>query len=83
MVEFFVPGLEKFQVQQREKNHLHMLLIISGDANVVRDKVEKRINEILSDKKLNDYVRFSSEVVKDIPLDSKTGKFKLILPYKR
>lgn len=82
IVEFFVPGLEKFQLEQTQKNHLHMRLIISGDSEIVCDRVEKRMNEILTGKRLNDFVTFSSEVVDHIKIDSKTGKFKLILPYK-
>jgi len=83
IVEFFVAGLEKFQVEQTQKNHLHMRMIVKGDAQNIQQKAAERMHEILQQKELHTLVTFSSEVVEQIPLDSKTGKFKLILPLKR
>ena len=82
IVEFFVPGLEKFQLEQTQINHLHMRIIVNADAKSVQTKVIERMDEILADKKLDGFVTFTTEVVEHIALDSKTGKFKLILPYK-
>lgn len=82
IVGFFVPGIEKYQLEQTHNNHLLMRMIINGDAEKVQIKTAEKMDEILSEKNLNHFVTFSTEVVEDIAIDSKTGKFKLILPYK-
>ncbi|MEA3290010.1 MAG: hypothetical protein U9Q04_07520 [Campylobacterota bacterium] len=80
--EFFVPGIKKFQIEQTKKNHLLIHIIISGDKDRIIKSAVKRIDEILSIKKLNTFVTFSCEVVDEIPLDKVSGKFKLIVPFK-
>ncbi len=82
IVEFFVPGLEKFQLEQPRKNHLHMRMIVKGDERIVQEKALHRMQEILSDKALQNVVTFSTEIVEHIKQDAKTGKFKLIVPFK-
>lgn len=82
IVEFFIPGLEKFQIEQTNKNHIHMRILAKNDVEFIRQKASERMHEILSQKNLHNTVTFSSEIVEHIPLDVKTGKYKLILPYK-
>ena len=59
-----------------------MRILAKDDAELIRQKAGERIYEILSQKNLHNIVTFSSEIVEHIPLDVKTGKYKLILPYK-
>jgi len=83
IVEFFVPGLEKFQLIQQTSEHLLMRLIVTGDTQKVQQETAKRMMEILQGKKLDKVVHFSTEVVESIAHDAKTGKFRLIIPYKK
>ena len=81
IVEFFVRGIEKLQLRQTEPLHLHMLLVTSGDAGSVRDAAQRRMHKLLASSGLERDVKFSTEFVDEIPLDSTTGKFRLIIPY--
>jgi putative adenylate-forming enzyme len=80
LVEFFVPGLRKFQVIQTERNVMLLKVIIDGSKESVLANIRHRMNEILRGKKLDKIVRFDIEIVQDIPNDPKTGKYKLIIP---
>lgn len=82
IVEFFVPGLEKLQIIQTQKNKFLMKVIVHGNKEDVLSAIRKRMNEILKGKGLEEVVSFEVEVVKEIEIDPKTGKFKLILPFK-
>ena len=82
IVEFFVPGLEKLQVIQTQKNKLLMKVIIHGDRGEVLPAIRKRMNEILKGKGLEEVVSFEIEVVNEIENDPRTGKFKLVIPFK-
>jgi phenylacetate-CoA ligase len=82
IVEFFVPGLEKLQVIQTGENQLSMKVIIHGSGKEVLSAIDGRMKEILKGKKLEEVVSFDVEVVKKIENDPKTGKFKLIIPFK-
>jgi phenylacetate-CoA ligase len=79
--EFLIPGLEKFQFVQTGPNRLTMKAVIHGERNSVIPAIQKRMTEILSQKKLHDVVRFDIEFVDDIKNDPKTGKFRFIIPY--
>ncbi len=81
IVEFFVPGLEKLQVIQTERNRLLMKVIIQGNRDDALSAVRKRMTEILKGKGLEGVVSFVVKAVGEIENDPKTGKFKLIVPF--
>lgn len=81
-VEFIVCGLEKFQVVQVDKNNLRLNVVIRGDQDSITSRIRIRMDEILKKKKLIDFVGYEINVVDDIPNDPKTGKYRLIIPYK-
>lgn len=81
LIGFFVRGLEKFQFIQNENNRLTVKAVISGEKDDIVPAIHKRMNEILSQKDLNDTVKIEVKLVEDIPKDPKTGKFRLIVPY--
>lgn len=81
IVEFVVPGLEKSQVVQTQRNKLLMKVIIHGNKEDVLSAIRRRMTEILEGKGLENVVNFEVEVADEIPIDSRTGKFKLIIPY--
>ena len=83
IVEFFVPGLEKLQVIQKERNHLLIKVVINDKKEIVLTMIRKRMNEILAQKRLNDAVTFDIELVDNIENNPKTGKFRLIVPLQR
>ena len=80
-VEFFAPGLEKFQIIQTEPNMLILNAIIKGNKEEAIQAIEKRMDTILHQKELYDFVHYKINVVNDIPNDPQTGKFRLIIPY--
>ncbi|MGB8658228.1 MAG: hypothetical protein WCE90_10665 [Candidatus Zixiibacteriota bacterium] len=82
IVEFFVPGLEKLQIIQNHKHEFLMKVVIHGDKEIVLQAIRKRMKEILKEKRLDDMVSFEVEEVNEITIDPKTGKFKLIIPFK-
>ncbi|MFC1810393.1 phenylacetate--CoA ligase family protein [Patescibacteria group bacterium] len=82
LVEFYVPGLQKFQFEQVERNHLKMKAIIEGNKDEILKACQERMKEILHTKKLENDVKLDVEVVDNIENDPKTGKFKLIIPLK-
>lgn len=82
MVGFIVPGLEKLQVIQEKNNTLLLKVVIRGDEESVIRGIRERMQEILKMNRLENVVSFRIEIVKDIKNDSKTGKYKLIIPLK-
>ncbi|KDR96713.1 putative adenylate-forming enzyme [Peptoclostridium litorale DSM 5388] len=82
MVEFMVPGLERFQIIQTGKNKLLMKAIIRDDIENVIPNIQNMMRAILNTKDFSETVRFDIEIVDEIKNDPVTGKFKLIIPYK-
>jgi putative adenylate-forming enzyme len=82
MVEFMVLGLRKIQVEQPERNRLILRSVIRGDPDEACGKIGERMREILESKNLQDVVEFDIEIVDRIENDPKTGKYRLIIPFK-
>jgi len=81
LVEFFVPGLEKFQFVQTSPNTLVMRAVVNGEESEIVKAIRRRMNEILSGKSLENDIQFDIEVVDEIRNNPKTGKFQLIVPF--
>lgn len=79
---FFVPGIEKFQFIQTNKNKLLIKAVPRQEKSKVITAIKSRINEILSQKKLAETVSLDIELVDEIKVDPKTSKFKLVIPLK-
>jgi phenylacetate-coenzyme A ligase PaaK-like adenylate-forming protein len=82
--EFFVRNLRRFQMQIIDKCSFVFKVIIDHSINGAErtktlGEIETRLKAILSEKGL-DNVTFKIEEVDDLPVDKRTGKFKLILP---
>jgi phenylacetate-CoA ligase len=82
LVELFVAGLKKFQVIQTRSDEMLMKVMIDGNKEAVLAAIRQRMQEIFRGKNLEKTVKFNLEVVRDIPNDPVTGKFKLIIPLK-
>jgi putative adenylate-forming enzyme len=82
MVEFMVLGLRKIQVVQPERNRLILRSVLRGDPDEACERIRCRMHEVLESKDLQDVVEFGIEVVDRIENDPKTGKYKLIIPFK-
>jgi phenylacetate-coenzyme A ligase PaaK-like adenylate-forming protein len=82
-IEFFVPGLKKLQVVQKERNRILLRLVVGDDKVKIAMAAKCRMGEILSEKKLHDAVQTEIEMVDSIPPDPKTGKTKIVLAMKR
>lgn len=85
-VEFYVPGLERFQIIQRSENSFEMLAKIN-EINYAKGSIllaiHKKMNSILEEKNLLDYVKFKVTLTDDIEVNKKTGKLKLVIPLER
>src|SRR3989339_694683 len=81
-VELFVAGLKKFQVIQTQRNEMLMKVMVEGDQAAGLAAIRQRMHEIFCGKKLDTTVKLTLEVVRDIPNDPQTGKYKLIIPLK-
>ncbi|MDP4146606.1 MAG: hypothetical protein Q8936_19380 [Bacillota bacterium] len=79
---FFVEGLIKFRFIQTSTNSLLMKAVVHGNKSSISSAIYNKINEILTEKRLNTEVSFELEIVERLANDSRTGKFKLIIPFK-
>ncbi len=82
-VEFIAVGLEQLQVIQIEQNKLRLNVIITGDRDTAILNIKKRMDAILTIRKLIHFVRYEINIVNDIPNDPNTGKFRLIIPFRQ
>jgi phenylacetate-coenzyme A ligase PaaK-like adenylate-forming protein len=82
MVEFMVLGLRKIQVVQPERNRLILRSVLRGDPAQACERIRRRMHEVLKSKNLQDVVNFDIEIVDRIENDPKTGKYRLIIPFK-
>lgn len=80
LVELYVPGLQRFQVIQTTSTHLLIRAVAPHEQERIRTALIERMKEILTEKLLDSLVTVSVELVDDIPNDSHTGKYKLIIP---
>ena len=79
IAEFYVKGLDKLQIVVKDKKSFEFLAVIIGnDKEHVVSRIKDEIDKILLEKKFTD-ARYQVKVVDNIPIDSKTGKFKLIV----
>ena len=83
LIEFFVPGLEKFQFIQTDPTTLTMKVIVNIGKVVAEKTIRQQMHSILSNKKLESFVTFDIEFVDKIDCDPKTGKFKTVIPFGR
>ncbi|MDN5277856.1 MAG: hypothetical protein PWR01_1821 [Clostridiales bacterium] len=83
LVEFIVAGLKKIQFVQVEKNKLRLNAVIQGDRDATISGIRNRMDEILKKKNLINFVDYEINIVEDIPNDPKTGKYKLIIPFRQ
>lgn len=81
--EFFVPGLQKFQLVQVRPLHLHMKMVLEGDPATGQMMAKRKLETLLKEKELYNLVKVSTEIVDDIALDQITAKARLIIPYKK
>ena len=76
LVEFFVPGIEKFQFFERPFNTI--LIRVAGKGGSLKSDVQLAMLKILKEKNAEKSVILEIETVDDIAVDPKTGKFKLV-----
>lgn len=76
LVEFFVPGIDKFQFFERPFNTI--LIRVVGHGGSLKSDIQLAMLRILKEKNAEKSVILEIETVDDIPVDPKTGKFKLV-----
>lgn len=83
LAEFIVPGLQKCQFVQSTANTLMIRAVMTGKQNSAIDALRDRMYDILSQKGLNADVRIEIQLTERIDNDPKTGKFRLVVPFKQ
>jgi putative adenylate-forming enzyme len=83
-IEFIVPGLVKIQFIQVEKYKLRINAVVNEDADkaAATTRIKNKMDVILKTKELADFISCEINLVEDIPIDPKTGKYRLIIPLK-
>ena len=81
LFELFVPGLRQFQFEQTSPDSLLLRISINDGYNDSKEIAEARLQEILVKTSTETFVKGRVEVVSSLPLNPKTGKFKIIIPY--
>lgn len=82
--EFFVKHVKRFQMQVEGKKSFEFKVmteqgLLEGARLAMLEEIRARLGEILAAKDM-DNVSFRISEVDELPVDKKTGKFKLILP---
>nr|WP_287412647.1 hypothetical protein [Pseudodesulfovibrio sp.] len=80
LVDFFAPGLNKFQFEQTAPNALLARITVADGYSDTKQLAEEQLLDILRKEQL-EFVSSSVEVVDSIEMNPKTGKFNLILPF--
>lgn len=81
--EFYVKNLRRFQLQVASREHFNFKVIAADnlmemDRQTMLSEIQKKLQQILAEKDMEN-VSFEITEVDDLPVDPKTGKFKLIL----
>lgn len=80
--DFYVNGLDKHQIAITGKTSFEFRVVInSDDHEKVKKEITAKMNKLLADKKFGN-VKFTIKEFKDLSIDKKTGKFKLIVSEK-
>ncbi len=83
VVELFIAGVTRFQMRLINKTSFRFYVVLDQQLNTaeqerVVEATQQRLREFLN-QKLMDNVLFEVVSVTDIPVDQRTGKFKLIV----
>ncbi len=83
LVEFYAKHLQRFQVRVTGRTSFRLLAVLEEglrrpDRDAVFGELETRLREILRQKEM-DNVSFEIEEAHDLPVDPRTGKFRLIV----
>jgi phenylacetate-CoA ligase len=81
LVEYFVPGLKKFQFVQTAPNALLLRIMVLEGYSDIKEQAEQQLHAILKEENLAHIISANVEVVDTIEMDAKTGKFKLTVPF--
>jgi len=82
LAEFFVPGLEKCQFIQTDANRVLVKAIVKGDRDSTIAAIHDRMANLLRQKDLSKHVLVEVQLTDTIENDFRTGKFRLVLPYR-
>jgi phenylacetate-CoA ligase len=79
MTDFYVKGLDKLQIILNDKNSFDLRIVIKGrDEKIVLQEVKEKMDGLLAEKNFTS-IHYEIQVVKNITIDEKTGKFKLVI----
>lgn len=80
--DFYVNGLDKHQiVLTSDSSFIFKAAIKSDNKEKVLKKIDEKLEKILSEKNFSN-VKYKIKEVEDIPVNPKTGKFKLVISEK-
>ncbi len=76
-----IPGLRRLQFVQDTETHVNINIELFEDhtENTMKE-IERQFVELLKMKSLEGQVQFTFHVMKEIPIDQQTGKFRPVIP---
>jgi len=77
--DFYVRGLDKLQLFIKDKKSFEFRAVINErNKNRVINDIKDKLDKLLAEKNFTN-ISYSIKIVDDLPVDKKTGKFKLIM----
>jgi len=79
IVEFYVKGVTKHQIRKTSDTSFDFYAVLStSEVSNTKHKISEKLTKILQEKHL-DNVSFTIHLVDDLPINTTTGKFQLII----
>lgn len=77
--DFYVKGLDKLQIAIKSKTSFEFRAVItSNNTEEIKKNIANKLDILLSEKKFTN-VKYEIKIIDDLPIDKKTGKFRLIV----
>ena len=81
LLEFIIPGLRQFQFEQTSPREILLRISLYDGYSDSKQLAQETLNEILIAGGVEKFVSTKIELVESVKMNSKTGKFKVIIPY--
>lgn len=81
LLEFYVPGLRQFQFEQITPSEILLRISVYDGNSDSKQLAQEKLNEILIETGIAEFVSANVELVASIGLNPKTGKLNVIVPY--
>lgn len=83
LLEFHIPGLRQFQLEQITPSEILLRISVYDGYSDSTQLAQEKLNEILIIGGIEKFVSAKVELVESIKVNPKTGKFNVIVPYSK